>query len=318
MSTDKPLIVVTNGTADEGYFAVRYLLESGQFRVRATCRRTDSERAARLQALEYEGRRCELAQAATEDEAALTKAFEGAHGIYGTTIYNIYAKRYRHENPEEMAQGVALINAARATPSLRHFLFQTMTRFDAEPESIGEESPIHFRTKWQLEQMAIDAGLPCTLLRQPAYMRQIRFGIQRRRKLVWPYPPDVRLAFIAEEDIGKYVAGAFLAGEKLVGETLHAVTEITTPTELAGRIHALTPQFSPHYRRATWLENAIFDYVVVGLKPAFRYVSQINGNLAAGNPFAMDYAERAAGEELIRPWQLTTAEDWLREYLEVG
>ena len=56
----KPIIVVVNGTADEGYWAVHYLLKSGRFRVRTTVRRLDSERADRLRLLESDGERCEL------------------------------------------------------------------------------------------------------------------------------------------------------------------------------------------------------------------------------------------------------------------
>ena len=35
---EKPTVVVTNGTAGEGYWAVHYLLRTGRFHVRATVR----------------------------------------------------------------------------------------------------------------------------------------------------------------------------------------------------------------------------------------------------------------------------------------
>ena len=53
----EPTIVVTNGTANEGYWAVYYLLKSGRFNVRATVRRPASELAQRLRDLEVDGRR---------------------------------------------------------------------------------------------------------------------------------------------------------------------------------------------------------------------------------------------------------------------
>lgn len=308
----KPTIVVTNGTATEGYWAVYYLLKTGLFKVRATVRRTDSALAERLQQLDVDGRRCELAKASTEDEAALRQAFDGAAGIYGTTVYNIYAKKYRHENPAELAQGRALIAAARSCSTLQHFVWQTMTRFDAQPESLGLESPIHFRTKWQLEDEVKAAGLPWIFLRQPAYMRQIKFGMQWKNRLVYPYPPDARLAYVAEEDLGKLVAAIFADADAHLNRTINGVSEVLTPVELARRAHELIPAFRPKYRQATALENAFFDYVIVGLKPAFRYPSQINQNLKAGNYFAMTTADRESCNELIRPLSLTTLEDWLR------
>jgi len=312
----QPTIVVTNGTATEGYWAVYYLLKTGLFNVRATVRRTESALAERLQQLDVDGRRCELAKASTEDEAALREAFDGAEGIYGTTVYNIYAKKYRHENPQELAQGRAVIAAARSCSTLKHFIWQTMTRFDAQPESLGLESPIHFRTKWQLEDEVKAAGLPWTFLRQPAYMRQIKFGMQWKNRLVYPYPPDARLAYVAEEDLGKIVAAVFADADSHLHQVINGVSEVLTPVELARRAHELIPAFRPQYRQATALENAFFDYIIVGLKPAFRYPSQINQNLKAGNYFAMNKADRAACAQLISPLSLTTLEDWLRaEYL---
>lgn len=312
----KPTIVVVNGTADEGYWSVYYLLQSGRFRVRATVRRLDSARAERLRKLDFDGERCELVVAATEDEAALRAAFNGAHGIYGTTVYNIYAKKYRAENPEEMAQGLALIAAAKDCATLEHFVWQTMTRFDRPPEELGLEAPIHFRTKWELEERVKDAGLPWTFLRQPAYMRQVAFGMQFRNRLVYPYPPDTRLVFVAEEDIGKFVATIFAAHDAYLHQAINGATEVLTPLELAARAHALNPDFSPKYRQATWIENAFFDYVIVGLKPAFRYPSQINWNLKAGNCFSMTLADKQACEDMIAPLKLTRLEDFLRQRFE--
>lgn len=305
-----PLIVVTNGTANEGYWSVFQLLATGRFRVRATVRRPDSELSRRLAQLEVDGRRCELVQAANEDEPALRKAFDGATGIYGTTVYNIYAKKYRHENPEELAQGRALIAAAAACETLKHFVWQTMTRFDRPPEDLGLESPIHFRTKWQLETEVLNAGLPWTFLRQPAYMRQIKFGMQWKNRLVYPYAPEARLAYVAEEDLGKLVAAIFCGGEQYLKKTINGVSEVLTPVELAQRIHAIKPAFRTRYRQASALENAIFDYVIVGLKPAFRYPSQINANLKAGNYFAMTKADQVVCREMVAPEQLSTLEDW--------
>jgi len=310
---DKPTIVVVNGSADEGYWAVNYLLKTGRFRVRTTVRRLESSRVERLRKLDVGGNRCEIVKAATEDEAAMREAFGGAQGIYGTTIYNIYAKKYRHENPEELAQGHALIAAAKACPTLEHFVWQTMTRFDRLPEDLGLEAPIHFRTKWELEDDIKRADLPWTFLRQPAYMRQVAFGMQYKNRLVYPYPPDTRLAYVSEEDIGKFVAAILMDRDAHLHQAINGVTEVLTPIELAARANAFNPDFSPKYRKATWIENAIFNYVIVGLKPAFRYPAQINKNLMAGNCFAIHAEDKAACERLIAPLQLTTLEDFLRE-----
>ncbi len=314
VSVAKPTIVVVNGTAGEGYWAVYHLLKSGQFDVRATVRRPESALAERLRRLDFDGNRCRVVQAATDDESALREAFAGASGIYATSVYNIHARRYRPANPEERAQCHAVINAAAATQGLEHFVWQTMTRFELPPEELGLEAPIHFRTKWQFEEVIKDKGLPWTFLRQPAYMRQVKFGLQFKNRLVYPYPPDTRLSYVAEEDLGKIAAAVFAQRDAHLHQAVNAVAEVLTPVELAARAHRLNPQFNEKYRQATWIENALFDYVLVGFKPAFRYPSQINRNLMAGNYFAMTAADKARCAALVAPLRLSTLEEWLADY----
>lgn len=308
---EKPLVVVINGTAGEGYWTVHYLLKTGRFRVRTTARRPDSDKAQKLRQVG-----CEVVGAATEDVDALRAAFDGAYGIYGTTIYNVHAKKYIHDNPQEVAQGIALIEAAKSCNTLEHFVFQTMTKFERHPEDLGLESPIHFRTKWQLEEMVIEANLPWTLLRQPAYMRQMKFGLRGNKRLSYPYPPGTRLAYVSEEDIGKIAAQIFMDRDSFLQKTINAVSEVVTTEELAQRTHNRIPAFSSRYRQAPWWYNAMFDHLVVRMKPAFRYVSQINQNLIAGNFFAMTREDQQFCARLISPQELMKVEDWMQQEIE--
>jgi hypothetical protein len=193
-----------------------------------------------------------------------------------------------------------------------------MGRLEIPPEEIGLESPIHFRTKWQFEEVIRDAGLPWTFLRQPAYMRQIRFGMQFKNRLVFPYPPDTKLAFVAEEDLGKLVAAIFSDPATHLHQAINGVSEIMTPAEIAGRAHRLIPAFSPKYRQASWLENAFFNHVIARLRPAFRYPVQVNANLRAGNYWAITARDLEHCRQLISPLQLTTFEHWMREHAGQG
>ena len=312
--TGKPTVVVVNGTAGEGYWATYYLLKTGLFNVKATVRRPDSQLSQKLKDLDVDGNRCDVVQAATNDQGALEKAFDGATAIYGTSVYNIYAKRYRPANPEEREQCRAVVNAARNTSSLEHFVWQTMTRFELPPEEIGLEAPIHFRTKWQFEEVIQDYDLPWTFLRQPAYMRQVKFGLQYKNRLVYPYSPDSRLSFVSEVDLGKFVAGIMQQRDEHLHKVVNGVTEVITPVELAERIARFKSGFKSHYRQASWIENAIFDQIIVGLKPAFNYPKQINHNIMAGNYFSMYEKDKAYCEKLTGDWGLTTLEDWLDDW----
>ena len=110
---------------------------------------------------------------------------------------------------------------------------------------------------------------------------------------------------------------ALVAHVRTLSRGVNGVSEVTTPAELARRAHALLPRFSPKYRQASWLETAFFDQVMVRLRPPFRYPSQINANLAAGNPFAITPEDRERCAQLVRPLPLVTAEDWFREYFQL-
>ncbi len=310
----KPTIVVINGTADEGYWAVKYLMQTGRFHVRTTVRRMTSNKVQRLQKLKVNGETCEIVQAATSDKAALIKAFEGARGIYGTSVYNIHAKVYRSANPEEMAQCHALIEAAKTCDTLDTFVWQTMTRFDVAPKDLGLEAPIHFRTKWLYEDIIKDAGLPWIFLRQPAYMRQMAFGMQYKNRLVYPYQPDSRLPYVAEEDLGKIVAAIFSDPTPHMHTSINAVSEIVTPVEMAQRAHTLNRNFKKTYRVATWLENAIFEKLIVGLNPSYTYPLWINRNIMAGNYFNMQQEDKEFCAALIAPLELNKIESWMEEH----
>ena len=97
-------------------------------------------------------------------------------------------------------------------------------------------------------------------------------------------------------------------------QTINGVSEVVTPVEIAARAHRINPNFSPTYRQATWIENAFFDYVIIGLRPSYRYPMQINHNIMAGNYFRMTLEDKAACEALISPLELSPMEDWLHEY----
>jgi subtilisin family serine protease len=109
----------------------------GRFRVRATVRRAQSPLVRRLEQLGTDGNRCEIVQAANDDEAALRAAFAGAHGIYGTSVYNMPAAR-RHCRVDdarglaarvfrERAGGVSGVGCAPACAAAVRFVSRVIT-----------------------------------------------------------------------------------------------------------------------------------------------------------------------------------------------
>lgn len=131
-----------------------------------------STNAQKLINLEVHGRRAEVVEASNDDKDALSLAFQGAEGIYATTLYNVdMKKKFDPDNIEELESGRAIIAAAQSnSKALKHFLFQTMMRFKTHPPDLGLPIPIHYKTKYELEEEIRNAEpkLPWTFLRQPA------------------------------------------------------------------------------------------------------------------------------------------------------
>ena len=76
--------------------------------------------------LEVDGRRAEVVEASNNDKDALSLAFQGAEGIYATTLYNVdMKKKFDPDNIEELESGMAIISAAQSnSKTLKHFLFR--------------------------------------------------------------------------------------------------------------------------------------------------------------------------------------------------
>jgi uncharacterized protein YbjT (DUF2867 family) len=78
MAESKPVIVVVGGTGAQGGSVVRALLKDGKYRVKAITRDSTSDKAKQLTA-----QGVEVIKASIDDKAAMTKACEGAWGVFG-------------------------------------------------------------------------------------------------------------------------------------------------------------------------------------------------------------------------------------------
>lgn len=261
----------------------------------------ESTNAKKLIELEIDGRKAEVVEASNDDKEALTVAFDGAEGIYATTLYNVdMKKKFDPDNKEELECGRAMIEAAKTTSStLKYFLFQTMHRFKTHPTDIGLPIPVHYMTKYALEEEIKNTELPWIFLRQAGYMRQVRFLLKGSNQISSFHPPENKVGFVEEEDIGKLVA-SILAPKAdddscifSVGQTINAITVLETPTELAKRSAAVVPGFSPDFKRTSptyskYLFKALACFVG---GPIFPYVGAISENFGVGNALDMDESD---------------------------
>lgn len=241
--SEKKIIVVAGATGAQGGGLARAILNDteGGFAVRALTRDVNSDKSPELAALGAEVIACDIG-----DEAALSKAYQGAYGAYCVTFF------WAHFSPErELAEATAMARAAKAA-GLKHVIWSTLedTRKwvplddDRMPTLMGKYKVPHFDAKGEADEVFRQLGVPTTFLLTSFYWDNfIYFGSGPQKG------PDGRLAItlpmgdrplpgIAAEDIGKCAYGIFKAGQAYIGKTVGIAGEHLTGAEMAAAMSA--------------------------------------------------------------------------------
>ena len=236
--SDKKVIAVVGATGAQGGGLARAILSdtSNGFAVRAVTRDAASDKARALAE-----RGAEVVEADIDDEASLSRAFEGAYGAYCVTFF------WAHFSPEtEQAQAGAMARAAKNT-GVDHVIWSTLedTRRwvplsdDRMPTLMGKYKVPHFDSKGEANHLFTDLALPVTLLQTSFYWDNfIYFGMGPKRgedgKLAITLPMgDKKLPGIAAEDIGKCAYGIFKGGDQFIGQTVSVAGEHLRGSEMA-------------------------------------------------------------------------------------
>jgi len=235
---DKKIITVLGATGAQGGGLVRAIQHdaSSPFRARAVTRNPASDAAKALHALG-----AEVVAGDVDDEASLTRAFTGAHGVFGVTFF------WAHMSPErEIADAARMAKVAKAT-KVAHFLWSTLedTRkwvplSDNRMPTLGGKYKVpHFDAKGESNHFFTDAGVPTTMLNTSFYWDNfIYFGAGPKPgpdgKLLLTMPMgDKKLPGIAAEDIGKCAYGVFTRGAEFIGKSIGIAGEHLTGAEMA-------------------------------------------------------------------------------------
>ena len=241
--SDRKVIAVVGATGAQGGGLVRAILNDreGRFAVRALTRKPDSEKAQELARLG-----AEVVEANLDDEASLTRAFQGAWGAYCVTNF------WEHFSPEkEIEQAGNMARAAKAA-GVKHVIWSTLedTRKlvplddDRMPTLMDKYKVPHFDAKGEADQLFRDAGVPVTFLLTSFYWDNlIHFGMNPKRgedgKLAFVLPmDDAKLPGIAAEDIGRCAYGIFKEGDKYIGKTVGIAGDHVSGKEMAAGLSA--------------------------------------------------------------------------------
>lgn len=243
----KRIIAVVGATGAQGGGLVRAILADpdGPFAARALTRDVHSEKA---QALAAAG--AEVVAANADDEDSLTRAFDGAHGVFCVTFF------WDHFSPEkELAQAGNMARAAKRA-GVHHVIWSTLEDSrtfiplddDRMPTLMGTYKVPHFDAKGEANHLFTEAGVPTTFLLTSFYWDNfIYFGAGPQRgpdgvlALTMPMG-DRKLPGIAAEDIGKCALGIFKAGDRFIGKTVGIAGEHLSGAEMAAKLTAALGQ----------------------------------------------------------------------------
>ncbi|KUI52594.1 NmrA-like family domain-containing protein 1 [Cytospora mali] len=123
----KKIITIVGVTGNQGISIVNALLTKPDFHLRGLTRNPSS-----AQAQDLSSKGVEIIQANLDDPASIRSAFAGSHIIYAITDF--FEPFIRSGAEEAMVietrQGVALAEAAAATPTLEHYIWSTLPDWD--------------------------------------------------------------------------------------------------------------------------------------------------------------------------------------------
>lgn len=210
MPTPPPVALITGATGKQGGAVARALLSSG-VPVRALVRDPASERAAALGDLG-----AVLVRGDLDDLPSLKAALDGARAVFSVQTPDLADPA----GDSEVRRGRNLVQAALAA-GVEHFLHTsvsgagTVDLDNFDEARWGVHTRQYYSSKAEVEDLVRAAGFPrSTILRPATFMENFLrpsfyFADMTSDRLLVAVDPDVRLPFVAVDDIGTAAAAAF-------------------------------------------------------------------------------------------------------------
>jgi uncharacterized protein YbjT (DUF2867 family) len=195
-------------------------VQTAGFRVRAMTR--DPEKPS-ARALAERG--VEVVRGDLDDRASLDRAAKGTYGVFSVQ------DPWLHGVPKEIAQGIALADAAKAA-GVRHFVYGSVGTAERKT------GVPHFESKGTIERHVEKIGLSWTFIRPAFFMDSLVPSLESRARLIWGalftgLGGKGRLQLTAVDDIGRLAAEAFARPEELAGKAIELAGDELTMDEIA-------------------------------------------------------------------------------------
>ncbi|GAB3041684.1 NmrA/HSCARG family protein [Spirosoma pulveris] len=213
---EKPIVLVTGATGNQGGAVTKSLLKQGVFTVRALVRNKTSEKSKALEALG-----AELVTGDFEDVLSLDNALQNVHGVFSM-------QDFAHGVDTEVIQGKLLADQAKKA-DVNHFVYSSVG-------SANRQTGIpHFESKYAIEAHIRSIDLPYTILRPVYFMYNYR-GMQdmiANGSIELPLRPETTLQQLSEQDYGHIVAAVFADRDRFAGKEIDVASVDIPMTKLA-------------------------------------------------------------------------------------
>lgn len=216
MENSNQIILVTGATGHQGGAVARYLLQHGNFKVRAFVRNPNKPAA---QALKQAG--AELVQGDLNDRASIARALQGVYGVFSV-------QDFQGGLDTEIRQGKAIADAA-SSADIQHFVYSSV---GSAEKNTGVP---HFDSKFEVEEYIREIELPYTILRPVFFLynyNAMRSMIEQGT-LSQPLSPDTKLQQLSEEDYGEMVAEVFERPAEFMYREIEVASVDMTMPEIA-------------------------------------------------------------------------------------
>ncbi len=218
MSNLNKTILVAGATGRQGGAVVKHLLKNN-FTVKALSRTPGSIAAQLLAANGVTVVKGDMA-----DRQSLLNAMAGCYGVFSIQNYFEYGAK------KEIEYGKNMADAAKKS-NISHFIYNSVCNADSDT------GVPHFETKNIIEQYIKSIGLPATIIRPVKFMEnyyipQVFKGILSG-KLFDAIKPGKKHQMIAVDDVGAYVADAFISIDAYKGRVVEIAGDELTNEEIA-------------------------------------------------------------------------------------
>lgn len=223
----RPIITVFGATGAQGGAALRALVRTDTYSIRAVTRSPDKAPAKALAAISC----VTVVKADLADESSIKSAIEGAYGVFLVTNY------WAHLSEETEKKQVKVVLDACNAAKVEHIVWSTLDNTKGTYKPIGKLTHVpHFQCKYDMDEQFPKEST--TFLRCSFYMENLVGMMKPSKNEDGTYTVTIpmggqKMHMVNTEQIGNVVAKAFMNPDTSKGQVLIAVSDKVSCSEIA-------------------------------------------------------------------------------------